>query len=76
MLLGSGSYKIKRKLKWKRADHLQMIDGIHTKAYFKETESYNTETYLSCYYGQPLLIKIAKHENEVVVGLSNKEIWN
>ena len=38
MLLASGSYKIKRKLKWIRADHLKIIDGIHTKAYFKEIE--------------------------------------
>jgi len=42
VLLGSGSYKIKRKLKWKRVDHLHIIDGIHTKAYFKEAESANS----------------------------------
>jgi hypothetical protein len=36
LLLGSGSYKIRRKLKWKRFDHLHIIDGIKTKAYFKD----------------------------------------
>ena len=41
VLLGSGSYRIRRKLKWQRVDHLQIIDGIHTKAYFKEADNGN-----------------------------------
>lgn len=36
LLLGSGSYKIQRKLKWLKVDHLKLVDGIHTKAYFKD----------------------------------------
>ena len=38
-LLGSGSYRIKRRLRWLRVDHLRIVDGIHTKAYFKESEN-------------------------------------
>jgi len=35
LLLGSGNYRIKRKLRWKKLPHLKIIDGIRTKAYFK-----------------------------------------
>jgi len=63
LLLGSGSYKIKRKLKWLKVDHLRMVDGIHTKAYFKDIESSQPESYLSCYYGEPLMIHVTKSEN-------------
>ena len=76
LLLGSGNYRIKRRLCWRRVDHLGMIDGIRTKAYFKEEGGGAHETYLSYYYGEPLMVHISKRENEVVVGVSSKEIWN
>jgi hypothetical protein len=72
LLLGSGNYKIKRKLRWKKTDHLNIIDGIRTKAYFKETNMLPMETYLSFYYGEPIIIQLLKNENEIVVSLSNK----
>lgn len=60
LLLGSGSYKIKRRLQWMRVDNLKVIDGIHTKAYFKEAENCLGEAYLSCYYGEPVMVHIRK----------------
>lgn len=72
LLLGSGSYRIRRKLKWLRADHLNVIDGIHTKAYFKEEDASGVETYLSCFFGEPLLVQVMKREHEMVVGVPNK----
>ena len=60
MLLGSGSFKLKRRLKWMRADHLRIIDGIRVKAYFKEGEDVEGETYLSCFYGEPIIVQILK----------------
>jgi hypothetical protein len=76
LLLGSGSIRIRRQLKWLRVDHLRIVDGIHTKAYFKEGENTPAESYLSCYYGEPLMIHVLKSDNEVVVGVPNKETWN
>jgi hypothetical protein len=35
LLLGSGSYKIRRRLRWRKVNHLRIIDGIRAKAYFK-----------------------------------------
>lgn len=55
-----------------RADHLRIVDGIHTKAYFKEGEGSRAETYVSCYYGEPIMIQVMKSEHEVVVGVPSK----
>lgn len=77
ILLGSGNYKLKRKLKWRRVDHLGVIDGIKAKAYFKECEpNAPPESYISFYYGEPILIHILKNQNEVVFGVTSKEVWN
>jgi hypothetical protein len=51
LLLGSGNYKIKRKLKWRRVDHLRVIDGNRTKAYFGSSKDQRDSTYLSYYFG-------------------------
>jgi hypothetical protein len=77
ILLGSGNYRIRRKLRWRRADHLATIDGIRAKAYFKQCEpDAPPETYLSYYYGEPILIHVLKGQNEVVFGVTSKEVWN
>ena len=36
LLLGSGSYRVKRKFKWMKVNHLSVIDGIRSKAFFKQ----------------------------------------
>jgi hypothetical protein len=73
LLLGSGNYRIKRRLRWKKLPHLKIIDGIRTKAYFKEVEPNSPgESYLSYYYGEPIVIHILKSQNEVIVSVSNK----
>lgn len=52
VLLGSGNYRIRRKLRWQRVDHLGIIDGIRAKAYFKQCEpNAPPESYLSFYHG-------------------------
>lgn len=55
---------------------MRVIDGIHTKAYFKEGEGTQAEIYVSCYYGEPIMVQIMKGEHKVVVGVPNKEIYN
>lgn len=77
VLLGSGNYRIRRKLRWQRVDHLGIIDGIRAKAYFKQCEPDTPpESYLSFYHGEPMLIHILKGQNEVICSVSSKEIWN
>lgn len=70
MLLGSGSHRIRRRLKWLRADHLRLVDGIASKVYFKETG--RGGTFLSCYYGEPVVVRIEPLESRVVVGVPSK----
>jgi hypothetical protein len=53
--------------------HLQIIDGIKTKAYFKEWEPGSAdESFLSYYYGEPIVVHILKSQNEVVFAVSSK----
>ena len=50
LLLGSGKFKLKRNLKWRKVNHLSFVDGIRTKAYFKN-DMVGDGTFLSYYFG-------------------------
>ncbi len=39
LLIGSGNLKIKRKLKWRKANYMTFIEGIKRKSYFKKGEN-------------------------------------
>ena len=62
MLLGSGKFKLKRNLRWRKMNHLSLIDGIRSKAYFKNP-TVGDGTYLSYYYGEPIIIQAVKSCN-------------
>ena len=57
---------------------MSFVDGIRTKAYFKsnKSESKHDGTYLSYYFGQPILIQTLVSSNEVVIATTSRDIWN
>jgi hypothetical protein len=77
LLIGSGNLKVRRKLRWRKVDYLGVVDGIKRKSYFKKSESSaEKECYLSYYYGEPIILQIFRNCNEVVFGVTSKEVWN
>ena len=81
-MLGSGSYRINRNFKWIRANHLKIIDGIRSKAFLGsdmqmvEQSKREDATYFTFCFGEPVLVQIIYSRNEIVVTVSNKDIWH
>ena len=81
-MLGSGSYRINRNFKWLRVDHLKVIDGIRSKAFLGsnmqmiEESKREDSNYLTFCFGEPVLVQIVYSRNEIVVTVSNKDIWH
>jgi hypothetical protein len=54
--------------------HLSVIDGIRNKAFFKHHEGKDKDdsTYLTFFYGEPVLIQTIESKSEIVVSVSGK----
>ena len=86
-MLGSGSHRINRIFKWLKVDHFRIIDGIRSKAFLganismdqMDENGHSTKadtTYLTFCFGEPVLVQILYSRNEIVVTITNKEIWS
>ena len=55
-----------------KVNHLSIIDGIRSQAFFKDKNKGEDTTFLTYCYGEPILIQTIESKSEIVVTVPSK----